>query len=79
MQKTIYISNIEIWQSIRHMAGDGSISGYLVRLHEENVARLEAEEKRADLITEELDIISGIPDKILKPGDNERGVEHEDN
>ena len=36
MQKTIYVSDKEVWESVRREAkkyGKGSVSGYLLKLH----------------------------------------------
>ena len=55
MQKTIYISDQALWDSIKAMTNGKSISRYLVDLHldnvarhRDNVARLRADAIRAD-------------------------------
>lgn len=62
MQKTIYIPNPEIWKSMKQMAGKQSISGYLRDLHEANVESFKLLCERQEILREQLDIVSGIPD-----------------
>lgn len=71
MQKTIYISNEEIWESIKHMAGDKSISRYLVDLHETNVLRQMADVERQGIIRSQIELIDAVPDRVMEIGNNE--------
>ena len=48
MQKTIYIANQALWDSIKAATNGKSISRYLVDLHLDNVAQVRAAEIRAD-------------------------------
>lgn len=57
---------------MKDMAGEKSISRYLLDLHEANVLNQQIARDREDIIREQLEIISGIPDEIKEPGDNER-------
>lgn len=73
-QKTIYVKDQELWDSIKAMAGEKSISRYLIDLHEANVFNQQSVREKEDIIQEQIAIVSGIPDVIKKPGDNERPI-----
>lgn len=51
-------------------AADKSISQYLVDLHEENIARIEALMDQSKQIAKELEIVDNIPDFIDHNRDN---------
>ena len=62
MQKTIYIKDEDLWREIRAMAGEQSISGYLVSLHREHVERDAQARVREDTINEQITIVEGLSD-----------------
>lgn len=69
MQKTIYIKDEDLWREIRAMADamptengkKPSISGYLVSLHRDHVARQEHAKARAATIEEEIALVDALP------------------
>lgn len=53
------------------MAGDKSISRYLVDLHETNVLRQMADVERQGIIRSQIELIDAVPDRVMEIGNNE--------